>query len=293
MGTGGTADTAPSAILITADSVVLTADSTGRNSRAGISAASAGAAPAGDIIVHAGSFSADNVPISSSNTNTNANAAGDAGNIDLQSARDVLLTHGSEVTTSADQGSGGNITLGATSMIRLRDSLLQSSVKGEPGSNAGNITIDPQFVIIQGSNILAQANQGAGGIITIRATEGVLVDPNSRLDASAGPAGISGFVDIRAPVQNLSGTIVPLTQSYLQAAALLAQRCAARFPDGKFSTFVEVGREGLPVEPGGFLATPLYMAGSRGAGNVTEETASSYFGGDPTTALVWNRGCAY
>jgi hypothetical protein len=178
-------------------------------------------------------------------------------------------------------------------MIRLRDSQLRSSVKGEPGSNAGNITIDPQFVIVQGSNVEARANKGAGGNITIHATKGVLVDPDSRLDATAGPAGISGSVDIQAPVQNLSGTIVPLTQSYLQATALLAQRCAARFPDGKFSTFVQVGREGPPVEPGGFLSAPLYMARTRAMINAMEEPASSYLRRDPTRALVWGPGCAY
>jgi hypothetical protein len=298
------------------DITILAGRSVSLNNGSTITAGSTGQANAGNININAGtSFLSNDSSVTTqasqgSGGNINlmagrvelANGAtisasstglGDAGSVVVQSGGDVLLTTQSKVSTSADQASGGNITLMAPEMIRLRDSQLASSVKGEPGSNAGNITIDPQFVIIQGSNILAQANQGAGGIITINATKGVLVDPNSVLDASAGPAGITGSVNIRAPVQNLSGTLVPLTQSYLQAARLLAQRCAARFPDGKFSTFVQAGREGPPVEPGGFLPTPLYMARSGGTGNATEETVSSYLGRDPTRALVWGRGCAY
>jgi hypothetical protein len=381
MGTGGTADTAPSGISITADSGVLTADSTGRNSRAGIFAASAGAAPAGNIAFNVSNLSADNVPISSSSTNANANATGNAGSITIQgvagtgslatsvgltdtkitteanngaggsialaSATDITLvdstisatvsggrqpggnitlstgeqtllangsliaarSHGlgdagniiinagnrfvstdSAVTTQASQASGGNISIVAGDMVRMSKSQLNASVAGNELTTGGSISIDPQFVILQNSQILANATAGQGGNINV-ITSAFLSDPNSRVSASS-ETGISGSVDIRAPVQNLSGTLVPLTQTYLQAVALLAQRCAARFPDGKFSTFVQSGRDGLPVEPGGFLATPLHMVRTGGTGNTTEEPASSYLGRDSTRALVWGRGCA-
>ena len=84
-------------------------------------------------------------------------------------------------------------------------------------------------------------------------------DPVSIVDASS-TVGISGTVNIQSPVQNVGGQLTPLTQQFSSAAALLAQRCAARVADGKFSTFVVAGREGLPVEPGGFLASPSWTA---------------------------------
>ena len=69
-----------------------------------------------------------------------------------------------------------------------------------------------------------------------------------------------------SPVQNLGEQLTPLPQQFSSAAALLAQRCAARAADGKFSSFVVAGREGLPVEPGGFLASPTLTPEVFGSG---------------------------
>ena len=72
----------------------------------------------------------------------------------------------------------------------------------------------------------------------------------------------------------IGGHLTPLSQQFSSVAALLAQQCAARVSDGKFSTFVVAGREGLPVEPGGFLASPSLTA---------ELLGSSLSGRDPHT----------
>jgi large exoprotein involved in heme utilization and adhesion len=142
-------------------------------------------------------------------------------------------------------------------MVRLTNSRISTSVADGTGGG-GNIKIDPQFVILQNSQIIAQANAGAGGEINV--TAGVfLADPNSVVDASS-KSGPQGTVNIQSPVQNLGEQLSPLAQQFSNAAALLAQRCAARVADGKFSTFVVAGREGLPVEPGGFLASPSWTA---------------------------------
>ena len=142
-------------------------------------------------------------------------------------------------------------------MVRLINSQVSTSVKDGTGGG-GNITIDPQFVILQNSQIIAQAFAGSGGAINV--TAGVfLADPSSRVNASS-QQGPQGTVNIQSPVQNLGEQLTPLSQQFSSAAALLAQRCAARVADGKFSTFVVAGREGLPVEPGGILASPSWTA---------------------------------
>ena len=135
------------------------------------------------------------------------------------------------------------------------DSTLTSSVQGQAGSNGGNINIDPQLVVIQNSQLLANANAGAGGNITIAATGAVVIDPNSLLSASAGPAGVSGSVNIIAPFQVLGGILVPLNQSFSQAS-LSGDRCAAD-PTGQFSSFVQIGRDGVPQVPGALSPSPL------------------------------------
>ncbi len=180
----------------------------------------------------------------------------DAGGIRLTSADDILMKN-STVTTSAEQASGGDIKLTAPGVISLFDSKLTSSVKGQAGSNGGNISIDPVAVAIQNSQILTRANAGVGGNITIVSLGGLLVSPSSVLDASAGPAGISGKVNLPPPDQFLSGAFGPLKVSYSQPA-LSGNRCAAD-PQGHFSSFVQTGRDGVPTMPGAYAPSPLFV----------------------------------
>jgi large exoprotein involved in heme utilization and adhesion len=162
-------------------------------------------------------------------------------------------------------------------MVRLINSQVSTSVAGsDVDTTGGNITIDPQFVILQNSQIIAQAFAGSGGAIKIVAGSAYIRDPASIVDASS-TLGISGPIIIESPVQNVGGRLTPLSQQFSSAAALLAQRCAARVADGKFSTFVVAGREGLPVEPGGFLASPSLTA---------ELLGSSLAGRYPHTAIA-------
>lgn len=197
--------------------------------------------------------------------------AGNAGSITIDAGQQYLSTN-SAVTTQSAKASGGDITVKAQEMIRLINSQINTSVAGGDTTLGGNIMIDPQFVILQNSQILAQAFAGTGGNITIISNV-FLADPNSLVDASS-QLGISGQINIQSPVQNVGEQLTPLSQQFSSAAALLAQQCAARAVDGKFSTFLVAGREGLPVEPGGFLASPSWRA---------ELFGSSLSGRDPHT----------
>ncbi len=80
------------------------------------------------------------------------------------------------MTTDAAQASGGNIKLTANDTIQLVDSTIESTVKGDVTTVAGNIELDPDFIILQNSHILAKAEDGQGGNITLIASKGVLVD---------------------------------------------------------------------------------------------------------------------
>jgi large exoprotein involved in heme utilization and adhesion len=184
---------------------------------------------------------------------------GNAGNVTITSASNVIMQN-SSVTTEASDASGGQITINAadSGIVQLINSKVITSVAGsDADTSGGDISIDPQFVILQNSQILAQAFAGAGGNINIISNV-FLADPLSLVDASS-QLGISGTVNIQAPVQNVSGELVVLSQDFSSAAALLAQQCAARVADGKFSTFVVAGRESIPVEPGGYLASPSFL----------------------------------
>ncbi|MDH5641776.1 MAG: hypothetical protein OEY28_10820, partial [Nitrospira sp.] len=180
----------------------------------------------------------------------------DAGNI-LLVARDRIMLHDSTVTTEASQASGGNITLQAPNLIRLRSGQIISSVQGSTGTVGGDITIDPQAVLLQNnSQILAQAFEGNGGNISI--TAGVLiVEPGSLIDATS-QLGVSGQVSLQAPIQSLAGIINPLPQSFVNNATLYAQHCAVN-KGGQFSSFVQGSRDGVPPQPGDYLGSPLAL----------------------------------
>ncbi len=204
----------------------------------------------GNINVTASSMSMSN----GATVSAASSGAGDAGTITLNAGSQFLSTNGS-VTTESLNASGGNITLLATDMVHLKNSQISASVQGGPDTTGGNILIHPQFVILQNSQIIAQAFLGQGGNINI-VTNTFLPDANSLVSASS-QFGLSGTVSIQAPLQNLSGALVPLRADYLRSAALLGQRCAARGADAPVSTFLVTEHEGLPQEPGGVLPSPL------------------------------------
>ena len=232
-----------------------------------VQAQSETSASAGNITLQA----PGDLTILGTNVSVKNTGPGSAGSIDLR-AGDNLLVRNSQVSTESAEASGGDIKLTAPDIIRLVDSRLTSSVQGQAESNGGNINIDPQLVVIQNSQLLANANAGAGGNINIAASGAVLIDPNSVLNATAGPAGVSGSININAPIQVLSGALVPLNLVYRQAG-LSGDRCAAD-PTGQFSSFVQTGRDGVPQVPGALSPSPLSFMETLTSGSLGSPTSN-------------------
>ncbi len=176
--------------------------------------------PGGKISLTAGQSVTirDGASVSASST-----GPANAGNIEINAGQQLVMQNGS-VKTEAAQAGGGNIDIQAVDMIRLGNSNVSTSVLGGAGSG-GNIKIDPKVVVLQNSNILAQAVRGKGGDITIT-TPLLLSDSLSLIDAST-PFGLNGIVRIQSPYAPSSGKIQPLGNRPLQVASLLNQRCAA------------------------------------------------------------------
>ncbi|MEO7817742.1 MAG: hypothetical protein ABIS18_01190, partial [Actinomycetota bacterium] len=178
---------------------------------------------------------------------------GNAGDIAINAGQQFEMRD-SSVTAKATQASGGNIDIRAVDRIRLVNSEISSSVQGGTSTAGGNITIDPNVVVLQNSRVIAQAVQGAGGNITIT-TPLFLADSTSLVDASS-QKGLNGTVTIQSPTSNLSESLGTLPSEPGQAQTLLTQRCAA-LANGQTSSFVVAGREQLPADPGGWLTSPL------------------------------------
>jgi filamentous hemagglutinin family protein len=208
---------------------------------------------------------------------------GNAGDI-LVSAGDAVLLNASKITTEAAQASGGNITLMAPILIQLINSTVSSSVEGGVQTIGGNIVIDPQYVILQNSQIIAQAFQGQGGNISI--TAGVLlVDGTSVIDASS-QFGVSGEVNIQSPLSNLSQVVNPLQRSTLQATALLREGCAVRAQGGMMSSLTVRARDVAPAAPGGLLTGPLLSLEPPAGGTAAPASSQSLVPPPPLLAIA-------
>jgi filamentous hemagglutinin family protein len=190
--------------------------------------------------------------------------SGLAGNINITAGNQITMTDGS-VSTRAVTADGGNITLNAPNLIQLTNSQVTTSVESGFGGG-GNITIDPRALILTNSKVLANAFGGPGGNINIIA-DVFLVNSGGQfptsltgiVDASSALS-TPGTVNIEATFTNVVGNFTQLPSTPLQATELLRAACAARFSGGKASSLVVGGRDGLPLQPGDLLPSPLYLA---------------------------------
>ena len=191
---------------------------------------------------------------------------GKGGSIIINNADTVRLLDNSEITvrTEKAEANAGDITINAKTLLHLRNnSIIETSAAvNDPDGrgSGGNITIDPKIVVLDGaSKILAKAQKGKGGNIKITITDGgaLFKSLDSVIDASAGPAGIDGTVEIiRTDSDVTRGTLV-LPESFLDAAKLLSEKCMARTAAGA-SSFVVSGRSGVPPGPDALL--PDYVS---------------------------------
>ncbi len=151
---------------------------------------------------------------------------GVAGNIDIDAGQ-VFAIGDSTVTTEATQSTGGQIRIQAEQIVNLVDSSIETSVfQGE--GDGGDISIDPEFVLLNRSEIRANTENGTGG--NIRITAGLFIaSADSAVTAAAtGELGVDGEVEIQAPQTTLVGQVQPLPGSFLDAASLIQSACAAR-----------------------------------------------------------------
>lgn len=176
---------------------------------------------------------------------------GEAGHIFIE-ASNSLFCNNSSITTETNQADGGNIQLAVGHMLKLTDSQITATVKGGQG-NGGNIAIDPDFVILDQSRIVAQAVGGTGGNISIVA-DLFLASSDSLVSASS-QLGLDGKVEISSPLGNHSWSLIPLPDSFLKADALLPKRCADRGEE-ELSSFLLISRKGYPPQPTSLLSSP-------------------------------------
>ncbi|HSA80755.1 MAG TPA: filamentous hemagglutinin N-terminal domain-containing protein [Geminicoccaceae bacterium] len=187
-----------------------------------------------------------------------------AGGIVLEAADSLRLSDGA-IAASTERADAGDIRIVAGRLIELQRSAITTSAAGGRGGG-GSIIIDPRFVVLNDSAIVATARRGAGGRIEI-AAENLVRSPDSVISAASGVPTLSGTVAISAPEVDLAGGLVILDPALLDAASQLRERCGARRDIGT-SSFTGVGRGGLPASPDAPLSAVArtgLVAGTDGA----------------------------
>lgn len=175
---------------------------------------------------------------------TSSTGAGGSGAIRLVATDRLQLADG-RITTQSTEGGGGTIDIQARELIDLFESQITTEVAGGAG-DAGDITIDPEAMVLQSSLIRANAVGGDGGNIRIQV--GSLISDRASVIEASSELGVSGQIDISAPETDVSGGLVVLATDFLDAASSLTDRCAAAAA-GRGSRFASVGRGGVPAAP--------------------------------------------
>ena len=214
-----------------------------------ISSNTAGTGAGGDV-----TLSAPTVRIEDgARVTSSSSGAGAAGSINI-TASDALKLVGGSISTEALTSDGGNISIRAGNLVYLKNSEITTSV-GSGSGNGGNIFIDPIFVVLDNSRIIANAFGGAGGNISIIA-DYFITSPDSTIEASS-QLGVSGSVQITAPRTDPSSALAKLPSALFDASGLLRASCAGR-AGPRASSLLGVGRGGVAASPTGYSGSRYF-----------------------------------
>ena len=182
----------------------------------------------------------------------------------------MLRLNNANVQAQTASNTGGDVTLKVGRLFNLHNSTVTTSVHGGKGSG-GNILINSPLMVLDSSDIIANAIGGSGGNIFIDAGQ-LIRSPDSKITASGI---VNGNIAIAAPNTDISSSLVVLPETLFDASSELREACAAR--GGRpSSSFNAGGRGGLPPDPG----TPL--AASSFGQPLEQQTAT----GSPTTSTA-------
>lgn len=214
-----------------------------------LSAATSGSGAGGDVRVEGRIVTI----IDGARVSASSSGDGNAGTI-IVVAVDDLLVQEAAIETSSALSAGGNINLNVGDTLFLdAEALISASAGGVTADDGGgNVVIDPVFVVMRESAILATANAGNGGNISIEAGS-FIIDAESVIDASS-QAGLDGQVSIDA-INNVFGSVLLLEAPSLDISELLTEKCVAEAFRDRSSFTVDRGST-RSWSPEDLLASP-------------------------------------
>ena len=109
--------------------------------------------------------------------------------------------------------------------------------------NGGDIELDPEFIVLNASQISANAAVGQGGNIVLESN--YYLNSGSTITATGAT---SGTVTITSPELDLSGALVGLPSAPVGSGTQLQETCAMAM-NGDFSSFLAVGQGDVEAAP--------------------------------------------
>jgi filamentous hemagglutinin family protein len=201
----------------------------------------------GSISIHANSIELDH----QARIEATSSGTGFAGDLAIFADNNLHLGNASAFKTNSINSGGGNISVDVINQIILDRSTVTASAGGVNASDdSGNVNIDPVFLILKESSILAQANFGDGGAIFLSA-DNYIQDINSVLDASS-RRGNDGEITIASPDNNITGVLGVLNTSFISDSSLLSEPCAALAFDDR-SSLIVVTKQIQTKSPTGYV----------------------------------------
>ncbi|MEH2288971.1 two-partner secretion domain-containing protein [Nostoc sp.] len=208
-----------------------------------------------------------------------------AGDLEI-TARSIKLDNQGKLIGQADSGDGGNITLNLPDLLLLSGNSQISATAGtnQQGGNGGNITINaPDGFIVakpnENSDITANAYNGKGGTVTIKATkifgiasltsedlkrlrpsdsDPLKLQTNDITAISQIRPNLGGIVEINTlDVDPYRGLLINLPA--VPVDTQVSQVCQKRTAQNK-SSFTITGRGGLPRNPYDLLSPNAVLA---------------------------------
>ena len=213
--------------------------------------------------------------------------SGKAGTLEV-AADSILLDNQGAISATTLSGKGGDITLEANSLVMRRNSQISATAGGT--GNGGNITISglspaefaDSAVLLESSNIAANAFQGRGGNIQID-TRVFLPCPDCEITASS-ELGIDGVVNLNTLDPDINPEVIDLPQELAAPEKVVARLCPA---DGgqERSEFIITGRGGLPPRPSEPLSSKALVSFDSPAPRAENSSDSSLGEGADTSEL--------
>ena len=243
---------------------------------ASITAESTGNIAASDIQIRFG----DRMVVDPSSITTSANQ-GDGGDITIDGDGLLWLDH-SQITTSGGTGNGGDINIRAGTLV-LETGFIQANTGGA-GATGGNVSIAVQALI------------PSGGSLSLADPTPAVFQPNAfgfNVIQAAAPSGVSGTIGLSAPIVDIAGELSGLEAALIETGPLGKDLCRV----GAGSSLTPVGRGGLRPSATGLIRPdgPAALAGGRQSASWTPASTlgSASFQGSPWRVTAATEGaCA-